>query len=253
MALSRRFIPSLFTVLNAFCGFMSLVHSSHGDFDNAALFIIYASLFDAVDGIAARLTNSASKFGVELDSLSDVISFGAAPSFLIYNIYLHELGEIGMVISSLILVFAALRLARFNVQLTGFDKSKFSGLPAPMSAFTVCSFVLFYYDKILSPEHSVTVLLILALLLPALMISRIKYDTLPKPGMASIRKNIIPFLVLVIAAVLIIATNGEGSFSFCLFYIFSGIIRSAKNLIFRKKHHHGSDDVAEEHLETGKQ
>lgn len=252
MPLSRKFIPSLFTVLNAFCGFMSLVHSSHGDFDNAALFIIYASLFDAVDGIAARLTRSASRFGVELDSLSDVVSFGAAPSFLIYNIYLYELGDIGMVISSFILIFAALRLARFNVQLTGLDKEKFSGLPAPMSAFTVCTFVLFYFDKILSRDASIAVLFALAVLLPVLMVSRIKYDTLPKPSIASVKKNIIPYSVLLIALILVIVTKGEGSFSFCMFYIFSGIFRSIKNKLFRKKHHSGSDDTVEEHLETGR-
>lgn len=85
------------------------------------MFIIIATLFDAVDGLAARLTKSSSEFGVELDSLSDVISFGLAPSFLIYGIYLNELGDIGVVISSLIMVFAAIRLARFNVQLVGFD------------------------------------------------------------------------------------------------------------------------------------
>jgi CDP-diacylglycerol--serine O-phosphatidyltransferase len=253
MPLTRRFIPSLFTVLNAFCGFMSLVHSSNGDFTNAAMFIIYASLFDAVDGIAARLTNSASRFGVELDSLSDVISFGAAPSFLIYNIYLKELGDIGMVISSFILIFAALRLARFNVQLTGFDKEKFSGLPAPMSAFTICTYVLFYHDKILPRDTSIAVLMVLAIMLPVLMVSRIKYDTLPKPSAASIRKNIIPFAVLLIAVILIIVTEGEGSFSFCLFYIFSGIFRSLKNMIFRRKHkHHHDDDIINETLETGK-
>lgn len=252
MPMTRKFIPSLFTVLNAFCGFLSVIHSSNGDFTNAALFIIYASLFDAVDGIAARLTNSASKFGVELDSLSDVISFGAAPSFLIYSIYLKELGDIGIVLSSFLMIFSALRLARFNVQLVGLDKEKFSGLPAPMSAFTICTFVLFYFDKILSHDQSITVLFILSVLLPFLMVSRIKYDTLPRPSVASIRKNFIPYFVIALAAVLIIITEGEGSFSFCLFYIFTGIFKTLKNKLFRRKRHHESDDVLHESIETGK-
>ncbi len=252
MPVSRRFIPSLFTVLNAFCGFLSIVHSSQGDFQNAAMFIIYASMFDAVDGIAARLTNSASKFGVELDSLSDVISFGAAPSFLIYNIYLKELGDIGIVMSSFLLIFAALRLARFNVQLSGFDKDKFSGLPAPMSAFTICTFILFYFDKILSREYSVAVLIILAVLLPALMVSKIKYNTLPKPSLASLKKNIVPYIVLLIAGILITATNGEGSFSFCLFYIFSGILRSTYHTLFKKKHRREGKEIVTETAEARK-
>ncbi|MDQ3194581.1 MAG: CDP-diacylglycerol--serine O-phosphatidyltransferase [Bacteroidota bacterium] len=235
MLVSRKFIPSLFTILNAFCGFMSLINSARGDFTDAALFIIYASLFDAVDGFAARLTKSSSEFGVELDSLSDVISFGVAPSFLLYNIYLNELGDIGIVLSSLIMVFAALRLARFNVQLVGFDKDKFNGLPAPMTSMTICTYILFYHNKILSEPLSQKIIIILAIALPVLMVSRIKYDSLPKPSLHAIKKNPIVFILLFIAIVLTIATNGEGAFSFCLFYIFSGMILSLKNLIFRKQ------------------
>ncbi|MEO8664968.1 MAG: CDP-diacylglycerol--serine O-phosphatidyltransferase [Ignavibacteria bacterium] len=235
MLVSRKFIPSLFTILNAFCGFMSLINSAKGDFTDAALFIIYASLFDAVDGFAARLTKSSSEFGVQLDSLSDVISFGVAPSFLLYNIYLNELGDIGVVLSSLIMVFAALRLARFNVQLVGFDKDKFNGLPAPMTSMTICTYILFYHNKILSGSMSEKLIIILSILLPLLMVSRIKYESLPKPSLYAIKKNPIVFIILFIAIVLTIATNGEGAFSFCLFYIFSGIIISLKNLIFRKQ------------------
>ena len=163
MFISRKFIPSLFTILNAFCGFMSVIFSSKGNFDDASLFIIFASFFDAIDGLAARLTNSASAFGVELDSLSDVISFGLAPSFLIYSIYLNELGDIGIVLSSLVMVFAALRLARFNVQLVGFDKDKFNGLPAPMATFTICTYILFYHNKIFTDQVSEIVIIVLAL------------------------------------------------------------------------------------------
>lgn len=251
MPMSRRFIPSLFTVLNAFCGFLSLINSTTGDYSQAAMFIIYASLFDAVDGIAARLTNSSSRFGVELDSLSDVISFGAAPSFLIYQLYLKELGETGMLLSSFIMIFASLRLARFNVQLVGFEKAKFSGLPAPMSAFTVCTFVLFYFDKILPKEQSITVLIILSVALPLLMVSKIKYDTLPKPSLHAIRKYPVPYAVVAVAVILIILTGGEGSFSFCLFYIFTGIFRSIKNKLFRKKIH-DPEEIMRETIETGK-
>ncbi|MEO8210535.1 MAG: CDP-diacylglycerol--serine O-phosphatidyltransferase [bacterium] len=235
MLFSRKFIPSLFTILNAFCGFMSIINAAKGDFTDASLFIIYASLFDAVDGLAARLTNSSSEFGVELDSLSDVISFGVAPSFLLFSIYMNELGDIGIVLSSLTMVFAALRLARFNVQLVGFDKDKFNGLPAPMTSITICTYILFYHNKIFSESVSQIVIIILSIALPLLMVSRIKYESLPKPSLYAIKKNPLVFIILFIAIILTIATNGEGSFSFCLFYIFTGIIRSTKNLIFRKR------------------
>jgi CDP-diacylglycerol--serine O-phosphatidyltransferase len=227
---------------------MSIMNASKGDISEACLFIIYALLFDAVDGLAARLTRSSSRFGVELDSLSDVISFGVAPSFILYSVYLHELGDAGVLLSSLVMVFAAIRLARFNVQLVGFDKDKFNGLPAPMASFTICTYLLFYHNKILSEEISRAVLLILSVLLPVLMVSRIKYDSLPKPSFEAVKKNPIIFIILLIAVILTIVTNGEGAFTFCIFYIFTGIIRGTKNLFFRK-HKVLEDELAEEPLE----
>ncbi|MBK6771557.1 MAG: CDP-diacylglycerol--serine O-phosphatidyltransferase [Ignavibacteria bacterium] len=250
MLISKKFIPSLFTILNAFCGFLSVINSANHEYETAAVFIIIATLFDAVDGLAARLTKSSSEFGVELDSLSDVISFGLAPSFLIYGIYLNELGDIGVVISSLIMVFAAIRLARFNVQLVGFDKDKFNGLPAPMAAMTIVTYILFYHDKIFSLSSSKNFLLVLSLILPILMVSRIKYESLPKPSLFAIKKNPIIFVILLIAVIITLATGGEGSFSFCLFYIFSGIIISLKNFVFKKKLN--KDDILDEHLDLKK-
>ena len=250
MLISKKFIPSLFTILNAFCGFLSVINSANHEYETAAVFIIIATLFDAVDGLAARLTKSSSEFGVELDSLSDVISFGLAPSFLIYGIYLNELGDIGVVISSLIMVFAAIRLARFNVQLVGFDKDKFNGLPAPMAAMTIVTYILFYHDKIFSLSSSKNFLFVLSLILPILMVSRIKYESLPKPSLFAIKKNPIIFVILLIAVIITLATGGEGSFSFCLFYIFSGIIISLKNFVFKKKLN--KDDILDEHLDLKK-
>ncbi len=251
MLISKKFIPSLFTILNAFCGFLSVINSANHEYETAAMFIIFATLFDAVDGLAARLTKSSSEFGVELDSLSDVISFGLAPSFLIYGIYLNELGDIGVVISSLIMVFAAIRLARFNVQLVGFDKDKFNGLPAPMAAMTIVTYILFYHEKILSLSSSKNFLLILSVVLPILMVSRIKYESLPKPSLYAIRKNPIIFVILFIAVIITIATGGEGSFSFCLFYISSGIIISLKNFVFKKRKL-TEDEILDEHLNLKK-
>ncbi len=250
MLISKKFIPSLFTILNAFCGFLSVINSANHEYETAAVFIIIATLFDAVDGLAARLTKSSSEFGVELDSLSDVISFGLSPSFLIYGIYLNELGDIGVVISSLIMVFAAIRLARFNVQLVGFDKDKFNGLPAPMAAMTIVTYILFYHDKIFSLSSSKNFLFVLSIILPVLMVSRIKYESLPKPSLFAIKKNPIIFVILLIAVIITLATGGEGSFSFCLFYIFSGIIISLKNFVFKKKLN--KDDILDEHLDLKK-
>lgn len=246
MLIPRSFIPSLFTVLNAFCGFMSIILASSGDFTGASLFIIYAMLFDAVDGLIARLLNSASEFGVELDSLSDVISFGAAPSYLLYTLYFKNLDGIGILISALIMVFASLRLARFNVQLEGFEKDTFKGVPTPMSAAIVCCYVIFYHNKLFSPEVSSIIVYVIAIGLPILMVSKFKYDAMPKFSKRAVLKSPVKYILILAAIVIVIATAGKGSLYVFLFYILTGIFRSIKSLLTRGSHK--QEDLTEEEL-----
>src|SRR5512146_1823203 len=162
-------IPSLFTILNLFCGFLSVINSANGALNQACLFIIYAALFDAFDGVVARFTGTSSKFGVELDSLADVVSFGFAPSMILFKFYYSQLDGIGIALASLPMIFGALRLARFNAQLVGFDKNFFSGVPVPIAAITISSFFLFYYNANFSHEMSVIFVFMLTFLLPVLM------------------------------------------------------------------------------------
>ncbi len=145
LRITRSVIPNLFTAMNMFSGFLSIINASQGKFIYAAWLIIVAGIFDALDGVMARLTKSSSELGVELDSLSDVVSFGAAPAFLIYSTYLHQFEVAGIIISSLLMIAGGFRLARFNIQLVGFEKSFFRGLPIPISAITISGFVLAYY------------------------------------------------------------------------------------------------------------
>src|SRR6266481_9112817 len=100
-----------------FCGFGAIIHTAQGDYILASWFIILAALFDAFDGVMARITKSSSDFGVEFDSLSDVVSFGAAPALLVYSLDLRTQQGFGMLISAMPMVFGALRLARFNSQI----------------------------------------------------------------------------------------------------------------------------------------
>jgi CDP-diacylglycerol--serine O-phosphatidyltransferase len=93
MKITRKVIPSFFTTLNIFCGFLSIIFTSQGQLSIAAWVIILAAIFDSLDGVLARMTRTSSQFGVELDSLADVVSFGAAPSFLVYQVYLRTLTE----------------------------------------------------------------------------------------------------------------------------------------------------------------
>lgn len=137
-------LPSLFTLGNLVCGFVSIVLSFDKNFSMSAWLIILAGLFDLLDGKVARLTDSVSQFGVELDSLCDMVTFGVAPIFLIYSIVLFRYGRVGIVISVFYVVAVALRLARFNSDtLNGNNVSGyFKGLPCPSAAYILSSFVL---------------------------------------------------------------------------------------------------------------
>lgn len=235
MIISRRFLPSLFTILNAFCGLMSIINTSNNQYEQACYFIIYASLFDLVDGFTARLLNSSSQFGVELDSLSDIVSFGVAPSFLLYDIHFKNYDGIGIFVSSLIMAFSALRLARFNISLIGFDKHSFKGVPTPMSALTIIAYILFYHNKLFTPEISNVVIFVLTISLSILMISRVDYPAIPKLTLNSIRKNPFIAILLLLSIVFVIISKGYGFFILCVIYVLFGLFESLFGFILGKK------------------
>ncbi|HUI11515.1 MAG TPA: CDP-diacylglycerol--serine O-phosphatidyltransferase [Bacteroidota bacterium] len=226
MKITRAVVPSLFTVLNMFCGFLSLIHSSAGDYISASWFIILAAGFDAFDGIMARITKSSSEFGVQIDSLSDVVSFGAAPAFLVYRLNLASLGSVGVLLSSLVMIFGGLRLARFNVQLTGFDKEYFTGLPIPASAITLASFTLNFYPQggVLDPTAA-ALLPYIVVALSLLMVSKVRYDTLPRVSRRAIRREPWKFLFAVLAVIVVVVTGGSAVFPLLLLFIALGIVR----------------------------
>ncbi len=217
-------IPNLFTSLNMFCGFFSLINTANGNYTYAAWLILIAALFDALDGLVARLTNSSSELGVELDSLSDIVSFGTAPAFLMYKTYFYQFDAVGIILSSLPLIAGGFRLARFNVQLVGFEKSFFIGLPIPSSALTISTFVLAFYYKGFSEQHS-TIIIPMILILSFLMVSNIRYETMPKLSLKGIKEKPFHFLFLVVAAVLVIFTFKLGLFIIFVFMIVFGILK----------------------------
>ncbi len=196
--LTPSIVPSLFTAMNMFCGFLSIVYASEYNFNYAGWLIIVAAIFDVLDGFMARITNSCSELGVELDSLADIISFGAAPAYLIYSAYFKSFGPIGIVISSLLLITGGFRLARFNVQLVGYNKEYFTGLPIPASAITVATFILSFYqkDKGLSGLPA-ELLVFIILLLSYLMISKVKYDTASRFNFRKILKNPVYIIIVI--------------------------------------------------------
>lgn len=227
-------IPNLFTAMNMFSGFFSIITASQGNYTYSAWLIVVAAVFDALDGFMARLTKSSSELGVELDSLSDVISFGAAPSFLLYKIYFYQFETLGIILSSLIMIAGGFRLARFNVQLVGFDKAYFTGLPIPSSALTIVSFILGFYDNgFHGVEKHFIIPLVLGLSL--LMVSNVKYDTLSKFAFKNFKKN--PYLILVylLVFVLLVFYTVKGLFFIFVFMIVFGIFRQIFNYFSNKK------------------
>ncbi len=229
-------IPNLFTAMNLFCGYYSIINTSEQSYIYAAWLIIIAAVFDALDGVVARLTNSSSKLGVELDSLADLLSFGAAPAFLIFKIFLFNYNTLGIIISSLLVLAGGFRLARFNVQLVGFDKSFFKGLPIPSSGIALASFILIYYEPQFGrfAEPYSKFIIPIVILLSFLMVSTIKYDTLPKFTFQEIRKKPYHFGFILISVILLAVTSGKALFFIFVFIILFGIFRHIFYLLSKK-------------------
>jgi len=227
MKITRAVVPSLFTILNVFCGFLSILNANQSRIELAAWFIILAAIFDTFDGIMARITRSSSQFGVELDSLADVVSFGAAPSFLVYQAHLSALANLGVIISAMPLVFGAIRLARFNVQLVGFEKDYYKGLPIPVAAITICAFLLQYNTEQYGLRGwAQEGLAVLVVCLSLLMVSRVRYDTLPKLTRRGLRAHPLRAIVVSTAVVVILVSKGQYFFLVMVFFISFGILRS---------------------------
>lgn len=176
-------IPSLFTVSNIFCGFSSITFAIRGNYEIAGVLIGIAMILDTLDGRIARMTNTASEFGVQLDSLADVITFGVAPAVLCYQWAFsyydgpHAMQRAGWIVCFLFLICAASRLARFNVQSAApHDKRYFVGMPTPASAGVVAATVFCFPDRIAGNSAAVITLCVMALL-AFLMISQIRYRT----------------------------------------------------------------------------
>ncbi len=214
-------LPNLFTMGNLFCGFFAIISVFKGNFLLAATAIIVANGFDILDGKVARLMNATSRFGMEFDSLADLISFGMAPAILAYTWGLSEYGRFGWLAAFLFLACGALRLARFNVQVETTDKRYFNGLPIPAAASMVASTVMIFFQ--LGGSGTVRNIFILLLIygLAFLMVSNVKYRSFKD----SLARDRAPFQFLVMAVVFIVILVAEPQITlFVLFalYVFSG-------------------------------
>lgn len=233
---SKAVFPNFATALNVFSGFVSIIYASDHNYKMAAIFIFVAAFFDLLDGIIARILRTSSRLGVELDSLADVVSFGAAPSFLIYKTHFISMGWPGILLSSMIIVFGTFRLARFNVQLEEIStKLDFKGLPIPVPAVFLASLVLFFYNglNIIEPLNRAMIPIIIILAL--LMVSNIKYNTLPKVKYLTAGGKSVLILVSFGALLAVVLTQGEAFFYLVSAHIIFGVARYIYYLIFTEK------------------
>ena len=196
-------VPATITSLGLLAGFYSLISSVNAHFELAAVMIAVAFVCDGLDGRVARASRTSSQFGVEYDSLSDVVAFGAAPAALAYSWALRPLGALAVVVSGLYVVCAALRLARFNLQTGSIDKRRFVGLPVPGAAAFIAGSVLAYsYFELNSALTLCAVMTPITLALAGLMISRVPYPSFKGLDLRHNAQIELMIGVLVVAAML---------------------------------------------------
>jgi len=236
-------IPSLFTTGNLICGFFAVISTFNGHYLQAAILIVLAHLLDGLDGYVARLTKATSQFGLEFDSLADLVSFGVAPAVLVYYWALVPWGTWGWLAACLYVVCGALRLARFNVQVRTVEKSHFVGLPIPAAAEMIAATVLMYY--FLGGEGAANkrvISLLVIYLLAALMVSNFQYFSLKQMDFQKRH----PFWLLVSAILFIKLTIAEPQimfFSVFLLYTLSGPLLWA--ITFRKRRRERGEGMTE--------
>jgi CDP-diacylglycerol---serine O-phosphatidyltransferase len=195
-------LPNLLTSVSLFSGFYSMIATIDGKFVYASIAIFVSAIFDMLDGRVARMTHSSSKFGVEYDSLSDVIAFGVAPGLLVYIWALRGYGRFGWLAAFLFVACGALRLARFNIQADNVQKKQFLGLPIPAAAATIAGAVLFNSWLDYRGVDLKTILMpILVYILAFLMVSDVRYASFKDMAFFKgrpFRSTVVAILLLVI-------------------------------------------------------
>jgi CDP-diacylglycerol--serine O-phosphatidyltransferase len=195
-------VPSLFTLFNLFFGIWSMVLATRGEFYRAGWYIVFAAVLDALDGRFARLSNTGSRFGAELDSLVDVVSFGVAPAFLMYMLAFGNAGQAEWIFCYFYVMAAAIRLARFNLTQAGTAKRAFIGLPSPAAGVTLATYYPFtqteIYHRLLRDLPWHLMLQLLMIVLSMLMVSNVRYAAVPRVGVRSVRRlfGLVAVLVL---------------------------------------------------------
>jgi CDP-diacylglycerol--serine O-phosphatidyltransferase len=224
-------MPSAFTLGNLFFGFWAIVSAFNGNFRWAGWFIVFAGILDMLDGRVARLSGTGTRFGAELDSLVDLISFGVAPALLMYFLDFSNAGRFAWILCYIYVVAVALRLARFNVLSAGKPATAwFTGLPSPAAGMTLAVYYPFSQTNWYSGSQAYLDfqregLVVLMLLLAVLMVSNVKYPKFPPIGIRS-RKGIFGLVVHLIILLGGLIVPEYFLFPLGLFYVGFGIVRA---------------------------
>jgi len=216
-------LPSLLTTGNLFCGFLAIVLSAQARFVEAAVAVFVGMILDILDGKVARLTRTTTQFGVEFDSLADVVSFCVAPAFMLYALALQQFGRVAWLGAFLFVICGALRLARFNVYQGVTDRRYFVGLPTPAAAGIVAATALLLEGTEIGRWQAAAIS-VGTVVVALLMVSTFRYYSFKEVDFA--RRRPAQVLVLVVLGVLIVATHPQW-FLFILFslYLLSGPTR----------------------------
>jgi CDP-diacylglycerol---serine O-phosphatidyltransferase len=221
-------VPATITSLGLLAGFYSLISSINSHFELAAVMIAAAFICDGLDGRVARVSRTSSQFGIEYDSLSDVVAFGCAPAALVYSWALRPLGAFAIVISGVFVVAAALRLARFNVQTGSIDKRRFVGLPVPGAAILISGAVLAYsYFELKSPRMLCAFAAPATIALSGLMVSRVPYPSFKGIDLQKHGRVEMLLGILIIIAAMLFAMPQFTTFALAASYVLSGPILAA--------------------------
>lgn len=200
------FLPNTFTALNMACGFFSVILGWRGEFYQASMLLILGAVFDSVDGRVARMTGTQSAFGEQFDSISDVVTFGVAPAFLVYNKFFFDMGRIGLITSFIFLLCGALRLARFNANIDKVSSDFFQGLPIPSGALAIVGLILFTdaYPQVKIMENP-WIAIVYVLFYAFLMISNIPFNSFKNSPWVKSHKKRVLFIIFMIMILILLA------------------------------------------------
>ncbi len=224
-------LPNLVTTGSLFAGFYSLVSTLNGNYATAAIWIFVSAVCDGLDGKVARMTGTTSKFGVEYDSLADLVAFGVTPALMVYAWALRPFGRVGWLAAFLFVACGALRLARFNVQVNTVESKRFVGLPIPAAACMAAATVLLFNHLNRLPQEFLQnpylfkrlSIITLIYLLAFLMVSNFRYYSFKDPAL--IKRQPFGFLLLAVVVLIIVAAEPVVmTFSIMLLYVLSGPI-----------------------------